>query len=78
VTQWVDLIPWTPSPAIRPDGGRNELAVEAIGPRFTFLVNDSPLANVEDRVLEQGGVGIYLGGDLNQAIVEHFLVQVAD
>ena len=78
VTRWVELIPWTPSPAIRPDRGRNELAVEAVGPRFTFLINDTQVASIHDAVLAEGSVGIYLGGDSNVVIAEHLLVQVAD
>jgi hypothetical protein len=78
LTEWVEIIPWTPTPAIRPNLDRNELVVEAIGPRFTFLINGTEVASIEDQSLEQGGVGLYLGGDLNEVIVEHFLVQVAD
>ena len=78
VTRWVELIPWTASPAVRPDRGRNELAVEAVGPRFTFLINGTRVASVEDPALGQGGVGLYLGGDRNEVVAEHFLVQVAD
>jgi hypothetical protein len=78
MTRWVELIPWTPSPAIRPERGRNELSVEAIGPRFTFRINDTEVASVEDATLDQGGVGIYLGGDGNEVLAERLLVQVAE
>ena len=78
LTRWVDLIPWTPNPTIRPDRGSNELTVQAIGPRFTFLINDTQVASIEDATLPQGGVGVYLGGDSNVVVVEHFVVQVAD
>jgi serine/threonine-protein kinase len=78
VTHWVEFIPWTASPAIRPDRGRNELVVEAIGPRFTFMINGTRVAAIEDVALADGGVGIYLGGDLNEVTAEHFVVQVAN
>lgn len=78
LTHWVELIPWTRSAAINADRGRNELAVRALGPRFTFLINETQVASVEDAALPRGGVGVYLGGDLNEVAVEHFLVQTAD
>jgi len=74
--RWVDLLPWTRSDAVRPGGTANELTVRAIGPRLTLLVNGTEVAGLSDTVLHEGGVGIFVGGDLNEVLLEQFLVQV--
>ena len=33
---WIDLVPWTPSAAVRPGNAENELTVRAVGPRLTL------------------------------------------
>jgi hypothetical protein len=77
VNRWVDLIPWTPHPACRTGTASNDLAVQAVGPRFTFLINGVQVASVQDSALTSGNVGVYLGGDNNEAAAERFVVQVA-
>ena len=42
--RWVDLLPWTPADAVRPGGAANELTVQAVGQRVTFLVNGRVVA----------------------------------
>jgi hypothetical protein len=76
--QWVDIIPWTSHPAIRKGQEPNELTVQAYGPRLTLIVNGTEIASVEDTNLQEGGVGFYQGGDLNESVVERFVVQVPD
>jgi hypothetical protein len=73
--RWVDLLPWTPSAAVRPGDGANELTVQAIGPRLTFLVNGTQVAEVEDPAPSRGRVGIFAGGLQNEVIVEQVLIQ---
>ena len=73
---WVDLLPWTPSAAVRPGLAANELAVRAVGQRLTFFVNGVEVASRADPVLPDGGVGIFVGGDLNEVVAEHFAVQL--
>jgi hypothetical protein len=72
---WVELIPWTPSDAVRPGDAANELTVRAVGQRLTFLVNGTAVASQADPVLPEGGVGIFVGGDFNEAVLEHLLIQ---
>jgi hypothetical protein len=72
---WVDLIPWTPSEAVRPGTAVNHLAVRAAGTQLAFLVNGAEVANVADAALAEGGVGIFVGGDFNDVVVERFVVQ---
>jgi len=73
---WVDLLPWTPSEAVRRGGEPNELTARADGTRLALLVNGVQVASLEDTVLGEGGVGLFVGGDLNEVIVERFEVQV--
>lgn len=73
-TRWVDLQPWAASPAVRRGNEPNELRLEALGARFRFLCNGVELATLEDPTLPEGGVGVYLGGDLNEVLVTRFVV----
>jgi hypothetical protein len=74
--RWVDLVPWTRSEAVRPGSGVNELTARAIRQHLTFLVNGVLVADLEDPVLSQGAVGVFVGGDLNEVVLERFAVQV--
>jgi hypothetical protein len=72
--QWVELLPWTASEAVKPGQEKNELSVTAIGPEFAFKVNGTTVASLEDPTLIQGAVGIFAGGDLNDVVVEQVTV----
>jgi hypothetical protein len=74
--RWVDLLPWTQSEAVRPAGAPNELTVQAVGPRITFLVNGSVVASLNDPILSGGAVGVFVGGDLNEVALDRLVVQV--
>jgi hypothetical protein len=77
--RWVDLIPWTKTAAIRPGGAANDLVVRAIGPQLSFLVNGFEVATHLDTgpaALREGAVGVFVGGDLNEVLLERFAVQV--
>ena len=69
------LLPWTPSQAVRPGGEANELTVQATGSRLTFLVNGSVVARVDHPELTEGAVGVFVGGDLNEVVLERLVVQ---
>jgi hypothetical protein len=73
---WVDLLPWTPSEAVRPGDAANELQVQAMGSQLVFRVNGTEVAKVEDSVLPEGGVGVFVGGDFNEVLLDRFIVQV--
>jgi hypothetical protein len=73
--RWLDLIPWTPSDLVPQGGVPNEVTVQANGQELTFLVNGKVLANLVGAVLRDGGVGIFVGGDLNEVVVDRFTVQ---
>ena len=73
--RWVDLVPWTPSEAVQPGSASNEVSVQAIGPRLTLRVNGTEVATVEDAALDVGAVGVFVGGDLNDVVLQRFVVQ---
>ena len=73
--RWSDLIAWTPSEAVRPGGAANELTVQAIGRQLTFFVNGTQMAS-QVVTESEGRVGLFAGGDLNEVVVESFIVQV--
>jgi Domain of unknown function (DUF4388) len=76
--RWVDLLPWTGAPAVRPGGSPNDLVVEAIGDRLIFVVNGVEVYNDDDLNLDSGGVGLFVGGDANEVALDHFSVQTPD
>jgi LPXTG-site transpeptidase (sortase) family protein len=73
--RWIDLMPWTPSAAIRRGTAVNHLAVQTTGSQLVFRVNGIEVANVTDATLADGGVGIFVGGDFNDVAVERFVVR---
>ena len=73
--QWVDLIVFTPSGAVKPPPETNELTVRAIGPRLIFIVNGRQVADIVDPALANGKVGIYVAGDGNVVEAEQFTVR---
>jgi hypothetical protein len=74
--RWIDLVPWTPHPAIRPGGAANDLVVQATGAELTLLVNGTQVARVVDTALATGGVGVFAGGDLNEVALERYVLRV--
>jgi hypothetical protein len=74
-SEWVDLLPWTPSPAVRPGTATNILTVEAVGERLTFSVNGAQVTSLTDSAVADGAVGVFVGGDGNQVALERFVVQ---
>jgi hypothetical protein len=73
--RWIDLVPWSPTSAVRPGAQSNELNVFAVGERLRFLINGTEVANLVDPALIQGSVGLFAGGDGNEVVVERFAVQ---
>jgi hypothetical protein len=74
--RWIDLLPWTGSETVRQGAGTNQLTVQAIGQRLTFIVNGTQVASIADDVLAEGGVGVFVGGDFNEVALESFRVEV--
>ncbi len=71
---WVELVPWTPSAALRPAPTSNDVSFEIVGGRLTFIVNGTPAASAHDTELDYGGVGLIVAGVGNDVLVERFVV----
>ncbi len=75
---WVDLVPWTPTGAVRPGLGENTVMVEALGERLSLSVNGTMVASTADNTLGSGSIGIFLGGDENEALLTRLTVEQLD
>ena len=69
---WIDIVGWTPSFAVLPGGATNVLEALATGDQLTFKINGVPVAQTVGMCPEEGAVGVFLGGDLNQGLAERF------
>jgi hypothetical protein len=74
--RWVDLVPWTPSTVVRASNASNELTVQTQGDDLTLLANGTQVAQVA-MGLDKGGLGVFVGGDGNQVVLERFTVQAS-
>jgi hypothetical protein len=70
--RWVDLVPWQRSGVVRVE--RNEVQAQALGQQLTLLVNGTAVASVRDASAMPGDVGIFVGGDGNEVVLERLLV----
>jgi phospholipase C len=75
VDHWVDLLGWTPSAAVRQGTATNQLELSAIGSHLSFLVNGNLVASLEDVELSGGRVGVFVGGDTNEVVLDRFVVR---
>jgi len=75
---WVDLVAWRPSAAVHPGSADNELVVRALGQQLTLIVNGVVAAQAEDATLTSGTVGVFVGGDGNQAVLQQLRVERLD
>jgi hypothetical protein len=74
-SKWVDLVPWTASDAVKTAGATNELSVSALGDTMSVVVNGVPVTSVRDTTLSRGGVGVFVGGDENQVVLDRLTVR---
>jgi LPXTG-site transpeptidase (sortase) family protein len=74
--RWIVLLPWTPAAAVLPGSEVNELSVQTRGDGLTFAVNGTAVAAVDGALLDAGAVGIFVGGDQNEVVLDRFAVQV--
>jgi hypothetical protein len=59
--EWGLLVDWTETDAVRDPAATNRLRVECLGSRMRFVVNGTPLAEVEDAAFDSGDVGLLAG-----------------
>jgi hypothetical protein len=74
--RWIDIVPWTHSDAVHPDRATNVLTVTMLDSELRFEVNDELVAELSyDRLPSSGGVGIFVGGDLNEGALEWLRIE---
>jgi hypothetical protein len=77
-TRWIDVLPWTPSGAVHTDREPNTLAVTTRGNALRFEVNSQPVADLTyDGVPPSGSVGIFVGGDQNEVVLNWLRIEVS-
>jgi len=76
--QWIDLLPWTAAASVRPLNAENVIAFKVVGNQLTLSVNGTEVATREDATLRDGGAGVFLGGDDNQAILTQLTLQTIE
>jgi hypothetical protein len=72
--QWLDLLTWTPSQAVKPGLAGNELTVAIVGDHLSFVVNGIPVASQTDTLFHSGAAGVFVGGDSNEVAVDRIAV----
>jgi hypothetical protein len=73
--QWIELLGWSTARAVRSGLEENELSARASGAELAFSVNGVALVRVNDAALDSGGVGVFVGGDGNQVLLERLTLQ---
>ena len=73
--QWIDIVPWTWSTAVLRGESSNLLTMQVSGSHLSFMVNGILVASVDDQTLQAGTVGVYVGGDFNEVVLEQLAVQ---
>jgi hypothetical protein len=70
-THWIDVVPWTHSDIVHQEMDTNSLVLTTHGAALRFEVNGQVVADLTyDGLPPTGGVGIFVGGDLNQVALE--------
>jgi hypothetical protein len=73
--RWDELTARTHSDAVHAGGEVNQLVARAVNEQLTFLVNGVQVAAVRDAAPKEGAVGVFVDGDFNDVVLEHFLVE---
>ncbi len=78
-TRWIDIVPWTMSSAVHQGLDPNELLLTTQGRSLRFVVNGVEVANTTyNAIPAEGGVGVFVGGDLNEVSLEWLIVERPD
>ena len=76
-THWIDIIPWQHSDAVHPDRVPNSVVVTAQGSNVQFQLNGATVANLSydgSKLPTSGGLGVFVGGDLNEVALERLRI----
>jgi len=79
--QWIDIVPWQHSDAVNQDQIPNIMSVTTRGDTLEFQVNSQIVAQVtydHTKLPTTGGVGIFVGGDLNEVALDWLRIDNAD
>jgi hypothetical protein len=77
-TRWIDVMPWTHSEAVHTDLAPNALTVTTGGGALRFEVNGQIMAELTyGGVPAEGGVGIFVGGDLNEVVLNSLRIEIS-
>jgi hypothetical protein len=76
--RWIDLVSWKPSPVVRAGDASNELTVRVTGDQLVFLVNGIEVARETGTVFANGTVGVFVGGDGNDVLLQSLRIESAD
>jgi hypothetical protein len=78
-TRWIDIVPWTYSDAVHQGRESNALTVTTRGSTLRVEVNGETVADLSYTAMPaSGGVGIFVGGDLNEVALEWLRVETMD
>ena len=74
--RWIDVMPWTHTDAVHLDRESNALVVTIRDSVLRFEVNGQVLADLTyDGIPARGGVGIFVGGDLNEVVLDSLRIE---
>ena len=75
-TRWIDVLAWRRAASVRRNTASNVLTAFTRGSSVRFEVNGETVAEVVvDALPTRGGVGIFVGGDLNETALEWLRVE---
>jgi len=78
-TRWMDVLPWQRSEAVNHDRVPNIISVTTHGETMELQVNSQIVAQVTyDQLPASGGVGIFVGGDLNEVALDWLRIDDAN
>ena len=75
-TRWIDVMPWTHSEAVNLGRESNALVVTMRDNVLRLEVNGQVLADLSyDGIPPRGGVGVFVGGDLNEVVLDSLRIE---
>jgi len=75
-TRWLDVLAWRRADSVHRDSDSNVLTAYTRGAWVRFEVNGETVAEVTvDALPARGGVGIFVGGDLNETALEWLRIE---
>src|SRR5205085_10245134 len=76
--RWVDILGWTPNAAVRQGVGENTLTVRLTAGLAAFSVNNADIPLPQSVPTAAGGIGVFVGGDGNEAVLSRLTLTQLD